>query len=76
MSLRLRLSTYDVHPSAHAAVMQNFSRKGFFSEAKCAEATRSLRINDDGLKLLPPWPASHVAPRRTRAPGDRLRKLL
>lgn len=32
-----------------------FFREKDFSEAKCAEATRNLRINGDGLKLLPPY---------------------
>mgnify|MGYP001433848739 CR=1 FL=1 len=40
-----------------AVLMQNFSfGKRIFQKSKCAEATRNLRINGDGLKLLPPCP--------------------
>ena len=39
-----------------------FFREKDFSEAKCAEATRNLRINGDGLKLLPPYYCCPLSP--------------
>ena len=40
---------------AHCGADAEFFLEKDFSEAKCAEATRNLRINGDGLKLLPPY---------------------